>query len=239
MNSPLHHDRQRFRENRLLLGCMALSLGVHLLLLVPSGNEKHPEHWERLEISLGRASIARQEPPGPRQVVELPPIPPPGQAEDIAPLPPAWRKSLPGRLPEISPVPPPSSRAEAVDAAEYILHTIPPPPLAPTRLPLVRGTLSEGAFQAYLAAVKEKIEESKTYPPLSRRENEEGRTSIRFRIDGEGMLQAAEVIVSSGHPRLDEAAREAVLRAAPFPPPPWPGDSPGSITVTIVFSLSP
>jgi protein TonB len=48
------------------------------------------------------------------------------------------------------------------------------------------------------------------YPALSRRTREEGRVLLRVRVDAEGHVAAIEVQATSGHPRLDEAAVEAV-----------------------------
>ena len=51
------------------------------------------------------------------------------------------------------------------------------------------------------------------YPPLSRRIGEEGRAILRVLVNAQGMPERAEVRTSSGIARLDEAAREAVMRA--------------------------
>ncbi len=49
------------------------------------------------------------------------------------------------------------------------------------------------------------------YPPLSRRFREEGKVMLRVRVSAEGQPLAVELAQSSGHPRLDEAARKTVL----------------------------
>jgi len=51
------------------------------------------------------------------------------------------------------------------------------------------------------------------YPPLSRRMGEEGRAILRVLVNAHGMPERAEIRTSSGIARLDEAAREAVMRA--------------------------
>lgn len=51
------------------------------------------------------------------------------------------------------------------------------------------------------------------YPPLSRRMGEEGRAVLRVLVTAQGIPERAEIRTSSGSARLDEAAREAVLRA--------------------------
>lgn len=51
------------------------------------------------------------------------------------------------------------------------------------------------------------------YPPLSRRMGEEGRAIVRVLVSAQGLPERAEIRTSSGSARLDEAARQAVMRA--------------------------
>jgi len=48
------------------------------------------------------------------------------------------------------------------------------------------------------------------YPALSRRKHEQGEVRMRVEIDEEGRIDSVTIVASSGSPRLDEAAREAV-----------------------------
>jgi len=48
------------------------------------------------------------------------------------------------------------------------------------------------------------------YPPASARAEETGTVTLRFFIDEEGHAIKSEVVRSSGHKRLDEAARAAL-----------------------------
>lgn len=50
------------------------------------------------------------------------------------------------------------------------------------------------------------------YPALSRRLGEEGRVLLRVQVGTDGRAVSVAVVASSGHPRLDRAAREAVGR---------------------------
>lgn len=52
-----------------------------------------------------------------------------------------------------------------------------------------------------------------TYPAASRKLGEEGEAVFLLGIDGEGSVSSATLEHSSGHARLDEAARDALLRA--------------------------
>jgi len=49
------------------------------------------------------------------------------------------------------------------------------------------------------------------YPAASRREREQGEVRMRVELDELGRVESVSVVESSGWPRLDEAAREAVL----------------------------
>jgi protein TonB len=48
------------------------------------------------------------------------------------------------------------------------------------------------------------------YPPLSRRNGETGTVTLKFLIDADGTMLEGHVDASSGHQRLDEAARQAL-----------------------------
>lgn len=75
------------------------------------------------------------------------------------------------------------------------------------------------------------------YPKVSRRRGEEGKVMLRVRVLSDGRADAVEIAESSGHPRLDEAARETVggWRFAPARQGETPVDS--WLRVPIVFRL--
>ena len=50
------------------------------------------------------------------------------------------------------------------------------------------------------------------YPPISRRLNEQGKTTVRVLIGADGQPQRAEIARSSGFDRLDQAALTTVMR---------------------------
>jgi protein TonB len=50
------------------------------------------------------------------------------------------------------------------------------------------------------------------YPVFSRRMNEEGKVQLRVRVSADGAALEVEIRQSSGFPRLDAAAREAVAK---------------------------
>ncbi|MBI2315802.1 MAG: energy transducer TonB [Betaproteobacteria bacterium] len=53
---------------------------------------------------------------------------------------------------------------------------------------------------------------SPAYPAISRRLGEQGRVVLRVLVSAAGLIQEVQVRTSSGHARLDEAARETVHR---------------------------
>ncbi len=77
---------------------------------------------------------------------------------------------------------------------------------------------SDDAF--YLRQWQEKIERigNLNYPERIRRENLTGRLRLLVALNPDGSVKEAQVLKSSGHPVLDEAALEIVHLAAPFAP---------------------
>jgi periplasmic protein TonB len=91
-----------------------------------------------------------------------------------------------------------------IAATEVETPPSPPPPVAASG----SGTaVPEMSDVAYL------VQPAPRYPPESRRIREQGLVILRVLIDERGCAKAVEVYRSSGHPRLDEAARKAVARA--------------------------
>jgi TonB family protein len=68
-----------------------------------------------------------------------------------------------------------------------------------------------------LRAIRQKIEHAKVYPETARREGIQGTVEVRFRIAGDGSVEAVEVVRSSGHRLLDETSAQTVRRAGPYP----------------------
>ncbi|HVW68505.1 MAG TPA: TonB family protein [Steroidobacteraceae bacterium] len=83
------------------------------------------------------------------------------------------------------------------------------PPAPPTPAPQPAATL-EPPSMSEVAYLKQP---SPHYPSESRRAREEGLVILRVLIDESGHASRIAVYRSSGHPRLDEAARDAVQRA--------------------------
>jgi protein TonB len=72
---------------------------------------------------------------------------------------------------------------------------------------------------AAAARVRRRIDAEKRYPPLARRRGVVGSVDVAFETGLDGALRSATVRRSSGSALLDEAALDAVRRAAPFAAP--------------------
>lgn len=168
------------------LARFAVVAGAHVLLIVGGIQlAARPEVREAARELLVR--LVEVSPPKP-EIIEARPKP---------------VRQEPARLP-----PPPvlTAAAEAPAAASF---TVAPQPPAPPRLEPVApppATAVTGArFDAdYLRNPKP------AYPVFSRRQGEEGKVLLRVRVSSEGLPLDVDIKQSSGFPRLDAAAREAV-----------------------------
>jgi protein TonB len=129
------------------------------------------------------------EPPKPRHVVKH--VPRPRQ-----PPPPLTTATEATSL-----VPAPSPPTPVVVAPQS------PTPVAQIQAPIAPVIVTQPIYDAdYLE------NPAPNYPALSRRTGEQGRVVLRVLVSPRGTADEVQVFTSSGHPRLDEAARDAVLR---------------------------
>jgi TonB family protein len=70
--------------------------------------------------------------------------------------------------------------------------------------------------EKYLVLLKSRVNEFQKYPRQSKVFKEEGLVKIRMTINRDGQLTKLELVQSSGHSRLNDAAMKAVSDAAPF-----------------------
>ncbi|MDX1605570.1 MAG: TonB family protein [Candidatus Competibacterales bacterium] len=72
----------------------------------------------------------------------------------------------------------------------------------------------------YLERIRQRLEQLGTrhFPPEARRRGLTGRLTLDVTVRADGSLHGLELLQSSGHPVLDQAARRTVLLAAPFAP---------------------
>ncbi len=121
-------------------------------------------------------------------------------------------------LPQVAVVTPqPIARMPDMPLIEIPADTAP----SPRAITVPMQTVTAPATQAedrstpkLVSAVEYVREPSPRYPPQSRRLREQGVVVLRVVIDERGAASSIEIETSSGHARLDDAARDAVLRAA-------------------------
>jgi protein TonB len=147
------------------------------------------------------------EPPVPK-VEQAPPVlpklvPPVKKAPAKAPVP-AAPKAL--AIPKTSPAIQPASPPVSVAALEPAPAPAPLAPAAPVAAPPAPSVQMPSSDADYLQNPKP------PYPPISRRLNEQGKTTVRVLIGADGLPQRAEILNSSGFDRLDQAAVATVMR---------------------------
>jgi len=114
---------------------------------------------------------------------------------------------------------PPPAAMEQLSAAATSAQ-----PAQPTSQPTgvqtmpVRSTPAPQRDYGWLAeTLRDRIEELKRYPPMARMNNWQGKVVLKFVVKEDGTVENLEVVQSSGHAVLDEAAMETIRRASPLP----------------------
>lgn len=80
------------------------------------------------------------------------------------------------------------------------------------------STAGNALVSEYRSAVRRKLRQSAEYSNTARWSGMYGTTVVRFVVQAGGEVSATQVVRSSGNVILDEAALDAIRRAAPFPP---------------------
>jgi len=129
---------------------------------------------------------------------------PPAPAEPVPPKPvPAVQKPVPQRTTKPLPQPILAAPSDSTASSVEIPVTTEQTPSAPP----AQATFSQLRFDAdYLS------NPAPAYPPLSRRLGEEGKVVLRVHVEPNGRPSQIELKNTSGSPRLDQAARDAVWR---------------------------
>lgn len=188
----------------LLLHALALFWLMHVQLPLPSAPATlmlatliAPEPLPMAEIEPVREQ-PKVEPEPPKPVTR----PVPRRKEVVLPkLTAAADSPSAESAPVQEPAPPEPVAIDAVPAAA-------PAPAAVTAAPVAAAPPSEPPRfdAAYLSNPKP------AYPMLSRRSGEEGRVMLRVMVEANGLPSKVDIEKSSGYPRLDEAALEAVRK---------------------------
>lgn len=162
------------------------------------------------------------------------PRPPQPVAKKPEPPKPVLRKPAPVEAPKPAPQPSEAASAQPPGAAQAGAPTLGEGAASQT---VGLGASPEEAGKradAYLAAIRARIERERIYPPAARRQRIEGTVTVDLRIGANGAVAGLRVVGGSGSFHLDRAAEQMVRKAAPFPAPPT---SPFAATVPIVFAL--
>ncbi len=95
---------------------------------------------------------------------------------------------------------------------------------------------SDDLLLAYLAKVRQKIQESLRYPSMAKKMGVEGEAVVQFLIHANGTVDASSIKIakSSGKAILDRNAMDAILDAVPFDLPP---KAALEIAIPVVFKL--
>jgi protein TonB len=225
------------RPNWILRGFIIVSSIVHLVLLLHVSGLVTVTQYEKIKVALRENEPQRRTMPRPR-----PKPPEPLDMGQLKPLEPAR---------PIMPVPSQPQQAEVdtrIKVDSYAFGdaiALPSGGLVAPALPagysapkIADSGMDQEQRSLYQEMVRLRIEKEKQYPVASRKRHEEGRTLVHFAISERGELRDARVVKSSRNKELDDAALDAVRRAAPYPPPPPALGKKGvAMEITIAFEL--
>ena len=185
--NPTNTYPQRTQTKRLPGLLMVLALHAVLLWLIQSGLARQAITLTQESVEALLLTDAAPPPPP----VAAPKTPPPK-----TPLPPAIQPPTTTATPVIT-----TPTAPAISNAAPVAPTQSTAP--PTPSPSIR---TGAAIQPGASCAKP------DYPSASRRLEEEGTVSLKFLIGADGRVLQAEIEKTSGFPRLDEAARNALSK---------------------------
>ncbi len=192
--------------------------------------------------------------PPPPTVVQLIHLPPP---REITPpkAEPLEQKTLAPPIPVVQPVPvpkiaeapvvpletftppTPAPVAAVTPAPAPVAQSAPPATPAPVAPAAPRQISTDGIPTDYVNQVYARINSNTDYPREAKMRRQQGKVAYRLTLSPQGALVSFD-IDSSGIPALDEAAREAIRRAAPFPKLPDLGGASYLLAGNIVFRIN-
>jgi protein TonB len=212
----------------------------------------------------GAAPAPAPSPPGePEPAVPPPPRarsdPPSRPAEERAPAPveagaPPMAEPAPsGRSSRVAPAPP-DEPGEGSRVAPAGVPGLPAPagagepprtgsPSAAPGSPLTLAIPGDGRaltppeYGPYLARLRQRVHEALRYPLAARRRGLSGKVELEVLIDAAGRVRQVEVVLSSSHVLLDEAAMDAVRSLPPVPFPRGVPARPLKVRLPLVFEL--
>ncbi|NEX11603.1 MAG: hypothetical protein C1942_02730 [Prosthecochloris sp.] len=96
---------------------------------------------------------------------------------------------------------------------------------------------SSHAHDLFLSKIRSRIEHQKYYPRMAKRLSHEGVVHLKLVIAANGSIAELKLLMSSGYSSLDNAALEAVKKAAPFPDPQGYDRKDIALTIPLSYSL--
>lgn len=175
----------------------------------------------------------------PKELVPPPPKREPVKDKPVALAPP---KPVSRALPTPKTVATSADKAETVTppapdpTPQPIGPVTPTPPAAPAQ-PTSTVISTEGIPSDYVNQIYSRINRRAEYPRVAKMRHEEGRVGYKLTLNPQGALLKFD-IQSSGSEALDEAARDAIKAAAPFPKLPDLGGSTYLLSGAIVFKIT-
>lgn len=209
---------------------LAVSLAIHAAIawnmgdLPLSGREKTQNH-----VVTAKVSFQKILPPPPKKKceVEPPKIKPKPKKKPVK----TARKHTPKPKPKPKPEPEPVIEPEPVE----IKTPEPPPAVAAAQAPPVDRARLKRERDEYLMMALARIEKEKYYPRAARRRGIQAAIKVRFTILKSGDVD--NIRVEGSHSILERAAREALVKASPFPCPPESQTGPMNVEYEMEFAL--
>jgi protein TonB len=213
------------------IGGVALACGLHaivLALLAHGISSQAPVTPPQPTIAV---SLLPMRPTQPEQRPE-PPKPQPKLEKAAKPTPQKTEQPVQKQEPKLlTSAPTPSNTAESSASAAPATPAAPAAQAAPAREapPAVVPPKFDAAYLSNPAPA---------YPGMSKRLGEQGKVLLRVKVGADGQAQDVSVLQSSGFPRLDEAAREAVRNWRFVPARQGDQAVAAPVNVPIVFKLN-
>ena len=205
MNSSPHYNSAYYlgtRKNLISLPGLLFVLAIHGALFYGLWQQRiipPPEQMVTLFVDFIAAPTADATKERPSK----PPKPVPAKLQPVKKVQP---KPTPPRLVSKTPELPKEEMAVSEPEPEPVAEMVPEPEIASRQPQMPAGPVT---LTTELSVSCPKLN-APAYPPISRRMGEEGKLMLRVELDEAGQVDSAEIIDSSGYPRLDGAAMAAV-----------------------------
>lgn len=233
-------QRTQMSVNWLLHGFIVVSFGIHVLIFLHMAGIYENRAMSYIELTLQQVSKPSvRDIPSPRirrqavQKTEVTPIEPkPFQVPKMKLDPVVTR--TPTVTQDQIPLP---QMPDTVSAASVPVTGFSPQPEAVVDTTDVQAEFASA--RDYFEMLNLRIHSVKEYPESARSRHIQGRVKVKFVLFADGSLKEVQVIKSSRHTNLDEAAVNAVKKAAPFPRPPASlFKTPVTFQIHILFELA-